>query len=316
MEGEIGVTAAEASIRRLSFNSIDQAEAEIQLSGVDQRMRQIGTRSFQASISSACVDSVELISERYEADISLSCSPPEKFIGVIFTGSGTGHRLINGRGADDVGLVYLPPGGESDFVSQGCFGAESIIIPEDRFNQTLAAVAPKSDFLNTANLVMANRDRAEGLRRQIVALLNQSMPDPERIAELVEATILYLTDSRCGVSSSRPDPTSGRRIAKQAQDFIEARYMSPIRIEDICRYCGVGVRTLQRAFRDYFGYTISEQIKSIRLDQAFRTLKAAVPADSTVAEIAQGSGFTHLGRFSVMYRERFGESPNSTLRSV
>ena len=91
--------------------------------------------------------------------------------------------------------------------------------------------------------------------------------------------------------------------------------MSPIRIEDICRYCGVGVRTLQRAFRDYFGYTISEQIKSIRLDQAFRNLKAAAPSDATVAEIAEGSGFTHLGRFSVMYRERFGESPNSTLRS-
>ena len=33
----------------------------------------------------------------------------------------------------------------------------------------------------------------------------------------------------------------------------------------------------------------------------------------TVTEIALDNGFTHLGRFSVNYRELFGESPSETL---
>lgn len=30
--------------------------------------------------------------------------------------------------------------------------------------------------------------------------------------------------------------------------------------------------------------------------------------------IAMGWGFTHMGRFAVEYRKRFGESPSETLR--
>ena len=34
---------------------------------------------------------------------------------------------------------------------------------------------------------------------------------------------------------------------------------------------------------------------------------------SSVTELAFGAGFTHLGRFSEIYRKAYGESPNETL---
>jgi AraC-like DNA-binding protein len=84
-------------------------------------------------------------------------------------------------------------------------------------------------------------------------------------------------------------------------------------MEDLCRVTGVGVRTLQRCFREYFDMTISEYLKTKRLDAARRELDGARPDAHTVTEIALNHGFNHLGRFSVEFKERFGESPGKTL---
>jgi len=98
-----------------------------------------------------------------------------------------------------------------------------------------------------------------------------------------------------------------------AQEFIEEHYREAVRIEDLCRVTGVAVRTLQRCFREYFDVTISEFLKTVRLNAAYRSLSASHTDHSTVAAIALQNGFTHLGRFSVEFRECFGESPSTTL---
>jgi AraC-like DNA-binding protein len=54
-------------------------------------------------------------------------------------------------------------------------------------------------------------------------------------------------------------------------------------------------------------------LKTVRLNAAYRSLDASHTGHSTVAAIALQHGFTHLGRFSVAFRERFGESPSATL---
>jgi len=45
--------------------------------------------------------------------------------------------------------------------------------------------------------------------------------------------------------------------------------------------------------------------------------QALLHADSeaSVTSIASDAGFTHLGRFAILYRSRFGESPSETLKS-
>nr|MDJ0869302.1 helix-turn-helix domain-containing protein [Myxococcota bacterium] len=105
------------------------------------------------------------------------------------------------------------------------------------------------------------------------------------------------------------------RVAKLARSFIEENYRNAIRLEDLCTVTGVGIRTLQRCFREYFALTIMEYIKTVRLEAARRHLAAADPAHDSVTQIALEHGFAHLGRFSIAFRERFGESPNETLRN-
>ncbi len=104
------------------------------------------------------------------------------------------------------------------------------------------------------------------------------------------------------------------RVARFAQDYIEEHFCEAVHIEDLCRVTGVGVRTLQRCFREYFDITVSSYLRAVRLDSARRELLAAHRSDTSVTRIAMHNGCTHLGRFSVEFRERFGETPRETLR--
>lgn len=51
-----------------------------------------------------------------------------------------------------------------------------------------------------------------------------------------------------------------------------------------------------------------------RMHLVRRALLRAAPGSSTVTRIAADYGFWELGRFSIEYRARFGESPSATLR--
>jgi len=96
---------------------------------------------------------------------------------------------------------------------------------------------------------------------------------------------------------------------------IDGYFREPVRMEDLCRATGVGLRTLQRCFRQYFGVTVTSYLKVVRLDAAYRDLIAAHPSRDTVTAIAERNGCSHLGRFSSDFRERFGQLPRETLRS-
>lgn len=77
---------------------------------------------------------------------------------------------------------------------------------------------------------------------------------------------------------------------------------------------GVSARSLQASFRAALRTTPTAYIRSLRLERARADL-ADSGAVSTVTDVATRWGFTHLGRFAVDYRNRFGESPSSTLRA-
>jgi transcriptional regulator GlxA family with amidase domain len=56
-----------------------------------------------------------------------------------------------------------------------------------------------------------------------------------------------------------------------------------------------------------------QYLRNARFEKAREALRRARPEES-VTEIAMTLGFSHMGRFSVEYRRRFGERPSETLR--
>jgi AraC-like DNA-binding protein/tetratricopeptide (TPR) repeat protein len=100
---------------------------------------------------------------------------------------------------------------------------------------------------------------------------------------------------------------------KKAIDLFRSDPARSWRIGDLARRCGVPRRTLEKHFRRFVGCAPLEFLHTERLDQARRKLLSAPPGAS-VTEIAAACGLNHFGRFAVVYRDRYGESPSETLR--
>ena len=83
-------------------------------------------------------------------------------------------------------------------------------------------------------------------------------------------------------------------------------------LADLVTVAGVSARTLQLGFLAAHGMSPMRYVQQRRLACAREDLLRAAPG-MTVAEIARRLGFVAAGRFSLAYRQCFGESPSQTL---
>lgn len=103
-------------------------------------------------------------------------------------------------------------------------------------------------------------------------------------------------------------------MLRQAIAFMHENAHRDITLSDIAASVNVTPRSVQYTFRRHVGATPLEYLRTLRLNQAHRELQAADPSVDTVMAIAGRWGFGHAGRFSSMYKRRFGNSPSETLR--
>jgi AraC-like DNA-binding protein len=102
------------------------------------------------------------------------------------------------------------------------------------------------------------------------------------------------------------------RDLRRAVDYMHANLAAPITIVDIAEAAGIAGRTLFQYFRDFRGTSPMRYLRDRRFEKVRDSLQRAEPEEG-VAQIAMRWGFAHLGRFSVEYRRRFGETPSQTL---
>lgn len=103
---------------------------------------------------------------------------------------------------------------------------------------------------------------------------------------------------------------------RRAVEYIDSHATEDIGLTEIAEAARLSPRGLQHAFRQHLNSTPLAYLRRVRLEGAHRDLQAADPTrGDTVATIAARWGFTHAGRFSVLYRQSYGRSPGRTLRS-
>jgi AraC-like DNA-binding protein len=103
------------------------------------------------------------------------------------------------------------------------------------------------------------------------------------------------------------------RDLRRALEYIEANLGAPITVLDIAEASGVAGRTLFHHFRQFLGTSPMGYLREARFAKVRGALQHAEPGQS-VARVAAQWGFSHLGRFAIEYRKRFGESPSSTMQ--
>lgn len=101
---------------------------------------------------------------------------------------------------------------------------------------------------------------------------------------------------------------------RRAIDYIHEHAGDDIGVSDIAAAVCVTPRALQYVFRRHLDATPMAYLRSVRLARAHDDLVRADRTQATVTSIAARWGFAHTGRFAVIYRQAYGQSPHITLR--
>ncbi|WP_261996783.1 AraC family transcriptional regulator [Stenotrophomonas sp. Ste96] len=102
-------------------------------------------------------------------------------------------------------------------------------------------------------------------------------------------------------------------LVRRAEDYLKAHLERPFDSRALALALGVGERQIERLFRDAYGHGPCHWHQLARLNRA-RTALLHADERGTVTDIALRFGFSHLGRFSILYRHVLGECPKDTLR--
>ena len=113
----------------------------------------------------------------------------------------------------------------------------------------------------------------------------------------------------------RKTQITANAVILTAVDLIERHPGAAWTTTALAARCHVSARTLQSNFKNFLGTSPMGYVRMMRLRHARLDLRAADPSRTTVASVARNWGFSHLGRFSVLYRSAFGEPPSETLRA-
>ena len=124
---------------------------------------------------------------------------------------------------------------------------------------------------------------------------------------------------RTVLETSVPTPETSMRTLRAAAvacacRFIDSSLGKPIGLAELCEHCGVGLRTLEYGFRQFYDATPIGFIKSQRLTRTHTALARAGAQPTSISATARRMGFTHMGQYAQDYRSLFGESPTMTLR--
>ncbi|WP_146140218.1 helix-turn-helix transcriptional regulator [Alsobacter soli] len=173
----------------------------------------------------------------------------------------------------------------------------------------------------TALRVAALRTDLPGMR-QLRALALEVFEEPRpapgpfrtRYEQVQQENLTLRAASALGAAVAPvPRSLSGSHPAlRRAKDYIHERLGEPMLLADVAAASGVSLRLLQDLFRREAGYGPADYIRQRRLALARELLLSGRCA--TVTEAAFEAGFNHLGKFSALYAQRYGEPPSRSLR--
>lgn len=166
---------------------------------------------------------------------------------------------------------------------------------------------PGAQWWATARLLLAlTLDGDDGpLSRPLVA---------RPLVQSVVTGLLYVAGHQYRERLDRPPPSPQPATVRRAVELLETRPEEPWTVTDLAAEVGLRSRALQEGFVRHVGRPPMSYLRDVRLRRVHADLTAADPARHSVGELAGRWGFTHLGRFAAVYRERYGRAPSATLR--
>ena len=297
-----------------AFHAIEEVNEITSAAGWDGEFRQLSKGRVTSMWRSLHLGSCSLTSHSLDKRIHVRQVPPR---GCMALGIPRPPHFLQVDGAEvrNNEVVLMHVDSQTEFVTPNEAACETLTVPRSVFEASKRALFPRMRINGGATSVFQCATSGwSALQRESTRLLRDGRMSPEDVSNLLCRFLeLMAGEPKELLGGAILGNMSIRRVARRAQEYIEEHYAGTIRLEDLCRCTGVSLRTLQRYFSDYFQVSPFQYIKASRLNAARRALVTSAPSRDEVTRIALNNGFTHLGRFSVNYREHFGESPKVTL---
>ncbi len=156
----------------------------------------------------------------------------------------------------------------------------------------------------------------EFARQQLTLSSVGSLEQP--IAQLLEDTLCLMALEQLPHNYSNKSNKVSAALApkpvRRARQYIIDNLQNDIFLDDLANETAISPSSLSKHFKRYYGQSPMQYIRARKLDAVHQILKQSY-TEVSVTEIALKFGFNHLGRFSQYYREKFGESPSTTLKN-
>ncbi|MDI5983342.1 AraC family transcriptional regulator [Halomonas sp. M4R5S39] len=134
-----------------------------------------------------------------------------------------------------------------------------------------------------------------------------------QLEQLIITTLLTVQPHSYTDELHQGDRRLAPRHVKRVEEYIEEHAQEPLTPAQLAAVAGVSLRTLYTGFHDFRYQSPMEYLRNVRLHRVREALLAN-DGSGSITEIAIRWGFTHMGRFSQIYRMTFGESPSETRR--
>lgn len=230
-------------------------------------------------------------------------------------GAGPGDIVLGSAGGSKVALTTRDPRLKTTVLDQGLIdrvAADSTVMRAEAVRFT--SITPRSAE-STAAWIRVRRFVEETIAADDVVATPLVIAS---VARLLAATALAVFPNTASdlADGSAVGMDGGHHpaLVRRAIDYIEQHATDDVGVADIAAAVYVTPRALQYMFRRHLDLTPMAYLRQVRLEHVHRELRAGTRGDSTVTAVAARWGFAHTGRFAVLYRETYGQSPHVTLR--
>lgn len=157
------------------------------------------------------------------------------------------------------------------------------------------------------------------IRLQLDLLYNDNQAETDYDQLLSQArfhAVLLLTLKYLALNQAAPairEQQQNRRkrnqwLINEVKNYISKHYAQPLSLEMLAEFLSVSPFFLSRVFNSESGFSLSEYLTMVRMNQAKTLL---LDGRMNVSEIADSVGYEDSGYFSKVFKRHFGCSPSS-----
>jgi AraC-like DNA-binding protein len=281
----------------------------------EESIIQIGTGKFLTDSALIATPNTALFRVQVKVrSVGVTILDPE-FLAFVLPIFWRGEYIINGETVRQTRL-YMPGVSDGYYIRGDRRETFGIVLRRTQFIETVSAlrgVGPEDVDISKATVELTSV-AATSLRLRLAKIFERDKLAIENLDKILYEVLIdtYLSASpEADKKYSRA--RSPAQIVRKAEECFMAAEEKPVSLADLCRVAGVSKSGLYTAFHNTCGVPPLEYFRKRRLMQARSLLLKNRPHRGAVKRAALDVGLTELGRFSLEYRQLFGELPSATL---